>query len=237
MLIIAHRGLTKTYPENTKEAFLDAISCKCPQIEFDVRLSQDNKFFIFHDEDTKRIFPHLKTHYHFSEIHSDILKTLKIDDQYSVPLFTDVIQNLMHDLEFINIEMKTTHLQSFKIAKSLYQKLKPIRNNPKIIVSSFYPLALLFLKFICKDIKRGYLISLEHGSFLLHKIMITLIKPHALHISLDFYRKYQRYLLKTKIPLIFWTINHQEEWAEIKNIPNAIGIITDKPLECMKYFQ
>jgi len=53
--IIAHRGFSAHYPENTLLAFEKAIESGADGIETDLRLSRDEKAFIFHDADLTRI--------------------------------------------------------------------------------------------------------------------------------------------------------------------------------------
>ncbi len=53
-IIIAHRGFSDEAPENTMAAFHKAISAKAHMIEFDVRLSADDEFVIFHDKKLER---------------------------------------------------------------------------------------------------------------------------------------------------------------------------------------
>ena len=55
MKIIAHRGFSDKYPENTLIAFKKAIELGVYGIEADIRLSSDNKAIIFHDDNLKRI--------------------------------------------------------------------------------------------------------------------------------------------------------------------------------------
>ena len=47
--IIAHRGFSAAAPENTIPAFLSAIDAGADMIEFDVRLTADNRLVIIHD--------------------------------------------------------------------------------------------------------------------------------------------------------------------------------------------
>ena len=54
MKIIAHRGYSKRYPENTLLAFKKAIEVGCDMIETDVRLSRDKVPLLFHDDTLKR---------------------------------------------------------------------------------------------------------------------------------------------------------------------------------------
>jgi glycerophosphoryl diester phosphodiesterase len=53
-IVIAHRGFSDEAPENTMAAFHKAISAKAHMIEFDVRLSSDDEFVIFHDKKLER---------------------------------------------------------------------------------------------------------------------------------------------------------------------------------------
>ena len=50
-LIIAHRGFSAAYPDNSREGFEGAIAAGADLIETDVRMSQDNILFLSHDAD------------------------------------------------------------------------------------------------------------------------------------------------------------------------------------------
>ena len=53
--IIAHRGLSGLYLENTLSAFKAAGKLSFYGIESDVHVTKDGKFIIFHDDNTKRL--------------------------------------------------------------------------------------------------------------------------------------------------------------------------------------
>lgn len=55
MKIIAHRGFSELYPENTLLAFKKALEAGADGIETDLRLSLDEKAIIFHDDSLERI--------------------------------------------------------------------------------------------------------------------------------------------------------------------------------------
>ena len=55
MHIIAHRGFSSKYPENTLLAFDEAIKAGAWMIETDIRLSADDIPMIFHDSSLKRV--------------------------------------------------------------------------------------------------------------------------------------------------------------------------------------
>ena len=54
--IIAHRGASGEFPENTIIAFWEAIKQNADIIELDVQLTLDNQVVAFHDESVERIF-------------------------------------------------------------------------------------------------------------------------------------------------------------------------------------
>lgn len=53
-LVIAHRGFSSAYPENTLPAFEAAIDAGADMIEMDVRLTRDKRLAIVHDETLER---------------------------------------------------------------------------------------------------------------------------------------------------------------------------------------
>ena len=52
--ILAHRGDTKSFPENSLGAFRSALEKKADGVEFDVHLSADGVPVVIHDETLKR---------------------------------------------------------------------------------------------------------------------------------------------------------------------------------------
>lgn len=52
--VIAHRGASAYYPENTRAAFEAAIELGADMVEFDVQLSRDGEVVVFHDEKISR---------------------------------------------------------------------------------------------------------------------------------------------------------------------------------------
>ena len=54
-LIIAHRGFSGLYPENTVKSVAEAINIGADLIEFDLQLTKDNEVVVFHDRTVERI--------------------------------------------------------------------------------------------------------------------------------------------------------------------------------------
>ena len=50
MLVMAHRGYSGVYPENTMLAFREAASVGCDGVELDVHETKDGQLVVIHDE-------------------------------------------------------------------------------------------------------------------------------------------------------------------------------------------
>ncbi|MDR2096127.1 MAG: glycerophosphodiester phosphodiesterase [Treponema sp.] len=55
MKVVAHRGYSGLYPENTMTAFIKAAEAGADEIELDVQLSKDGAVVIIHDESLERV--------------------------------------------------------------------------------------------------------------------------------------------------------------------------------------
>ncbi len=53
--IVAHRGYSGAYPENTLSAFAGAYACGAKTVEFDVRKTKDGVLVIYHDDTLQKL--------------------------------------------------------------------------------------------------------------------------------------------------------------------------------------
>ena len=54
MIIFAHRGASAFAPENTKASFKKALDLGAKHFEFDVQITSDNEYVVFHDYTLER---------------------------------------------------------------------------------------------------------------------------------------------------------------------------------------
>lgn len=109
--IIAHRGLTTDYPENTLAAFVKAQEAGADKIELDVHESKDGKLVVYHDyllgkPDSGRGFIREQT--------GEYIKSLTIQKDSvteQIPFLNQVFDRLRNSCEY-ELEMKGTS-QSF----------------------------------------------------------------------------------------------------------------------------
>ena len=112
-LIYAHRGSSFDHPENTRAAFMAAISDGADGFECDLRLTKDNQVVIWHDSnmlrmanhkavvahtdysEMKEIYPDLMLLTELLEIASEHKKALALETKHPVPSGNEVENKIM----------------------------------------------------------------------------------------------------------------------------------------------
>ncbi len=102
-LIIAHRGYSERYPENTLLAFQKAVGAGADMIEMDVRLSRDQRVVVCHDSSLRRLFGAK------GKIAKLTLAMIQKRSGGAVPLLADVLNALRGKTRFY-VEVKTERL-------------------------------------------------------------------------------------------------------------------------------
>ncbi|MEQ8195305.1 MAG: glycerophosphodiester phosphodiesterase family protein [Rhodospirillales bacterium] len=119
MLIVAHRGYSSRYPENTALAFEKAIEAGADYIETDLRLSRDGVVVCCHDPDLKRIAGQTDT---IAESDSAMLRNVTMADGQSLLRLDDVLaiargrSGVMLDVKVTTDEMAERALPSIEAA-------------------------------------------------------------------------------------------------------------------------
>lgn len=124
-LIFGHRGCAKSRPENTLLAFETAIQGGADGIELDVRLTQDDKLIIMHDETTGRTADEDLT------INAEVYSRLRQLDAGSwfssdyagekIPLLSDVFEKFGNTTKYF-IEIKDRGMRTGKLICELIDK-------------------------------------------------------------------------------------------------------------------
>ncbi len=116
MKIIAHRGASAHYPENTLLAIAKALEAGCDGIEFDVQ-KLGSELIVFHDETLERT---TNGQGRLSDLSFEALRQLDAGRGQKVPTLREVL-DLIGDQAFINLELKGENTASLVI--NLLQQL------------------------------------------------------------------------------------------------------------------
>jgi len=225
-MYFGHRGLRYYAPENTIGSYQKAIDERLLALELDVRITKDSKLICSHNIDLER--ESLGRGF-VDEIHSQDLSQTKTGRQFSekeqetIPLFEKVLEKVPKHI-LLNIEIKSDSFCDIAAAKELIKILKTEKTQQPIIVSSFNPLVVRYIKLKAKNIPTGYIY--EHAK---HFSGVFIARPDCLHPDAEFIDDdLLRFCQKRKMTINTWTVNNRDaaKWLINKGVQ---GIITDNP--------
>ncbi|CAZ95050.1 glycerophosphodiester phosphodiesterase [Zobellia galactanivorans] len=123
--ICAHRGASKLHPENTISAFKEAVRLGAQMIEFDVRMTIDNKLIIMHDATVDRTtdgsgLVEDLTWNEIKELDAGAWKSKKFKGE-RVPLLDDVLDVFPKNI-WLNVHLKGDKKLGIAVAKTILAK-------------------------------------------------------------------------------------------------------------------
>jgi len=150
MLVIAHRGNNKEAFENSFSAYEKSVECGAHRIELDVVVSKDGHAVINHDN---HLMHATGKSLYCSELTRAEISNLKLVNGEPIPFLDEVVERFLNRIE-LNIEIKGRSVASAKAVASIIARHA---NRDRVIVSSFFPESLIYLKENCPDIQRACL--------------------------------------------------------------------------------
>lgn len=237
--ILAHRGFSEKYPENTMLAFTMAMEAGADGIELDVQLTKDGVPVIIHDEDIDRTsdgFGYVRD-YTYEELRSfsfynqmkeykdyEDAKILKLEDYFIWAENKDLITN---------IELKTGVFRYKGIEKLTLDLIKKYSMEKRVIISSFNHLSLATMRNLAPSLSYGALTSnslIEPESYL-RKNGFNYYHPSYLALDDNTIKSLHR----SKLSVNVWTIDSKRLMEEMFR-KKADGIITNRPDLAFKLF-
>lgn len=205
----AHRGYwVGGLPQNTLAAIQKAAELKYQMVEFDVRLTADKMVILFHDEKMNGI---LVSKMFFEDV-------LKLN---AVSTLEEVCYWLSKhtDKDFkINIELKTSSIWGATLEKKVSQIIHHFQIQNQILISSFNPLALGRIRFLCKNVFRALLLTLEDhpkNKWYFRKMFFNFFaKPHVLHLRVQDWSDDMFHRISKLVPVVLWTYNENIQNTE-----------------------
>lgn len=212
---IAHRGLhDSTTPENSLLAYQKAIDAGYA-IEIDVRPIDDGTVVVFHDDDIKRMTN--RDGYVCNLTKADLDEITLLDSDQKIPTFEEVLKFVGGRVPLL-IEIKNTG----KIGQLERDTLALLENyQGEFAVQSFNPYSLEYFKKHAPHILRGQLAAFfgKEMTFL-RRYMLSRLKLNKVSAP-DFisYRHSDlpiKYVTRTKLPVLAWTVRSNSELEKVK---------------------
>lgn len=242
-LILGHRGSKGTLPENSLQGFREA-STKSDGFELDTQLCKSGELIVLHDSTLDRTSTGSGL---VSQFRLEELLRFTLDNGERIPTLLEVIGNFSGKT-LINIEIKKeSSLTKTKASALALAELLKNQDSNSIIISSFSPLALYFVKNFLPNMKIAQLIADPRtsklkglkgrllGSYFYAKALQTDGIVWEKSYLLDFHKDI--YQLQAKGYSVFiYTSNEEKEW-EFFLTYKINGIITDFPQKAKEFIE
>ncbi len=236
MKIIAHRGLSGFYPENTMLAFKKCLNLNIYGIELDVQKTKDNQLVVIHDEKVDRTFNgtgYIKdmTLKEIQTLNSSF-KNYENNKDCKIPTLKEVLLLFKPTNFIINIELKNNKIKYKNLEEDVINLVKELKMERKVIISSFRMKTLNKLKAISPKVPRSYLISEKFYKYRLkNMIFYRAIKNDSTYISPNYLISDKKFINKCHrrdIQVLCYGVNTIEEYEKLLKL-KVDGIFTDFP--------
>lgn len=245
--VIAHRGDSKYFPENSLLAFKSAIELNVDVIETDVHISSDGVIFVWHDDNTEQLNGDTDsiTTKSWDELKNLDLGYIYIDNDGKRPFsnkgvtltpFSDVLK-AFPDTRF-NVDLKD---KSRDLVEGFCKILEDTNSFDRVIVASFHTENLKYIRTLSdrvvtsfgeSEVKKWVILSKLGLLRLVSKFFRDIPPVIQVPVSSGSLRIVTKRFLKTLhrrgVKLQVWTINERHEMESLYKL-GVDGIMTDDP--------
>lgn len=244
-LIIAHRGSSAAAPENTRAAFLLALSDGADGIELDVRLASDGIPVVFHDESLKRItgndipvrsmtsaeLGRISVGAWFNRQDPELADP--VFDKEKIPTLDEVFKLLIGFAGVLFVELKCGKDDARYLVTAVCESV--LRNQPdyRVILKSFFLDAIPRLRSECGNAETAALFKPRFGylprrpSAMIRAALDRGADWISVHHSL-FSRRLMREARVGGLSTAIWTVD-DPDWISTRRNVGIQAIITNRP--------
>ena len=224
--IIALRGSSRKYPENSLRAFQYALKHGANSLEVDVRRALDGIIYCFHDPKLNRLTGHPG---YFRRSSSERIGKLRLNATEPILKLEDFLEEFSGKSEIV-LDIKSAGIEN--------ELLKLVQRHPgkqQVIFSSFNSRDLVRVKELSAKARVALIVSpirnlkmrLEFGGFLLRRL--RKIGCEAAHLSVRLARpKLVERITEAGFSIAVWTVDDVEQATELQEM-GVDGIITNIP--------
>ncbi|QLK86262.1 glycerophosphodiester phosphodiesterase family protein [Staphylococcus sp. 17KM0847] len=235
--IIAHRGLSRRYPENTKLAYQAALSQHIDMLEIDLHMTKDGVLVGIHDDTIDRTSNGKGA---IKDLTLDQLRSFQFANQLdytlgiSIMTFDEILTLCKNYSKTLLIEVKKPKIYA-GIKETLIQKIKyhPFPNN-RIIVQSFDQ---SFIKALHQEIPYIHLgVLISKRKYWLKQPLFHEIAQYADYVNPNYQlvnRKFIQRAHEHHLKVMPYTVNDIQTAKKLIQL-GVDGVITDIPNEIFK---
>jgi glycerophosphoryl diester phosphodiesterase len=231
--IFAHRGSSAHAPENTLPAFRLALEQNADALELDAKLTADGKIVVIHDQSVDRTTEGSGL---VKKLTLAELRQLDAGSHFDIAFRGELIPTLDEVLDefgrrtFINIELTNYTSPWDSLPESVCRMIKKMRLTPRVMFSSFNPIALLRAHRLLPEIPLGLLCMPGKSGFLCRTLFKFIVPHQAFHpeasdVTADLVRKNHQKNRRVNV----YTVNNPAVMRDLFTYA-VDGIFTDDPL-------
>ncbi|CAM4387842.1 glycerophosphodiester phosphodiesterase [Corallococcus exiguus] len=182
MLLLAHRGASADAPENTLEAFAEAVRQGADGVELDAMVCGSGEVVVCHDERLDRLAGQpweVRSTPWWKLSRADVGTPLGFAPA-RIPLLEEVLDALPEHF-LVNIELKCDRFDDGGLAAGVARLLRERDLAGRVVVSSFNPLCLFRLAAVAPTLRRGFLIDPDKPWALQAYALSPLVSSHSVH--------------------------------------------------------
>jgi glycerophosphoryl diester phosphodiesterase len=228
--IVAHRGSSGAYPENTMLAFRKAAETGCDAIELDVQLTRDGRLAVIHDETVDRTTGAKGRVRDFS---LEELGRLDASAAFAGRYGTNPVPALAEYLEFARggsfmtiVELKNGLYPYPGMEEALVAELRKFGMLDRVLFSSFNHQSLLECKRLSPGTGIAFVVScwmVSAGAYC-EGNGAAFINPRACFLTEENHEELRRHQVRAQA----WTVNEAAEMERLAGI-GVYSIITNEP--------
>lgn len=224
--ITAHRGSSKTAPENTIEAVYAAVEEMADWVEIDVQETADGQVVLSHDASLKRT---AGVNWKVSELTYEELGMLDVGSWFSkeyagvrIPSLDQVMDYAKGRID-LNIELKSRNGQS-QLPEKVLALVNEYEMQEQCVITSTNIEDLRRIKELQPEIKTGLILSAAYGDYYSNDAMDFIsirsgfVTEHVVERSHEAGKAVH-----------VWTVNSREELERLKLL-GVDNVITDRPV-------
>lgn len=222
-LLIGHRGVRGSLPENSLRAFRAALEAGLDGIEFDVQRSKDGVLLVYHDFKLPS----------GAAVSALEFKTLQALDE-NIPSLEALFELAKgYPDTLLNLEMKVKGWRSRGLEREVAWLVCASGLAKRVLISSFSPLALAKLRLIAPHLRTALLFAPEQPWWLRSgwaaaPLHVDAIHPHESQLTKGLLARARRRGLIVNT----WTVNDSGRVQELLAL-GVDGIIADDPHELL----
>ena len=225
-MMIAHRGIKINSPENTISAYREAVNIGFKAIEIDVISTKDGTVVCSHNHDLERETNGAGWLHQMSAVEIEQIETGVFshpENRKNIPTLLDVVRSIPDNIR-LNIEIKFNKVFDFSTARALARMIKTKEIPHKILVSSFNPFIVLYVRWMIPHVRTGYLVRTPDMIKWTHVVHPDCFHPQPDLLTTDVLKMCKR----KNLPINVWTVNSLPAIKYCKHYKFQ-GLITDNP--------